>query len=240
MKDVILIPTYNEKENIQHTIACVFNYVTNVEIVVIDDNSPDGTRDIVREMQKKDPRIFLLERDKKEGLGAAYKSAIANVLLDKDVRTIITMDADGSHDPIYLPEFYKLLQTYDLVVGSRYVKGGGVQDWEAWRLMLSRFGNIYSRMLTNLNVRDLTAGFVGVRRDILEKIDWSEVGSTGYAYQIEFKYHCIKEGKSQVVETPILFKNRREGESKISNHIIREGLKTPFKLFIKKWQKTRI
>ncbi len=239
MKDVILIPTYNEKENVRELIPKIFALVPEAHITVIDDNSPDGTAAQVRRLMREYPALSIIERPKKEGLGAAYKDALGRVIRDPEVFSVTTMDADGSHDPSYVPLLLEGAREYDLVIGSRYISGGGVENWEPWRMYLSRFGNLYSRFFTGLPVRDLTAGFVCIQKELLEKIDFTRFGSSGYAYQIEFKFHCIHSLGAKWKETPIIFKNRREGESKMSRHIIREGLKTPIRLFFERFARTK-
>lgn len=230
MKDTIIIPTYNERENISPLVKEIFDLLPDTHILVVDDSSPDGTAEVVKSLMVHYANLSLHIRKTKEGLGAAYKDVLKKLAGDGTIRNITTMDADGSHSPDYLPLLLKESVRYDLVIGSRYIKGGGVENWEPWRYMLSKYGNIYARMLTGLPVQDLTAGFVCFKRDLLDKIDLDAIGSGGYAYQIEFKFHCVKQGAT-IKEIPIIFKNRREGESKMSNHIIREGLKTPLKLF---------
>lgn len=238
MKDIILIPTYNERENIKILVPRIFSILPDVFIKVIDDNSPDGTAAAVEELMKSLSNLSILRRAKKEGLGEAYKDAIKRIVGDKSIRSITSMDADGSHDPSCLPEFFKNLSRYDVVIGSRYIKGGGVEKWELWRQFLSKSGNLYSQVLTGLSVRDLTAGFMCMRREILEKVDFSELGPAGYAYLIELKYYLIKKLEARFLEVPIIFKSRREGESKISHQIIREGLMTPLKIFLKRiWRR---
>ncbi len=171
-------------------------------------------------------------------MGEAYKDAMQRVIEDKNVRSVITMDADGSHSPQYLKEFLNNISQYDLVIGSRYVKDGGVENWEFWRRNLSRFGNLYAKTLTGLPINDFTAGFMCIRREFLEKLDFNRVGAAGYSFLIELKFYLINKLKAQVKEVPIIFKSRREGESKISNQIIREGMKTPWRLFFKRiWKK---
>jgi dolichol-phosphate mannosyltransferase len=234
MKDIILFPTYNERENIKIIVPEIFNLYPEINILVIDDNSPDETAREVESLMVKYPNLLLLERKNKTGLGDAYKEAIQKVIKDKDLRSVITMDADGSHDPKYIKDFLRNIEAYDLVVGSRYTKGGGVENWEFWRKMLSKFGNLYVNILIGFKIKDLTAGFVCARRDLLEKINFSKIDSSGYAYQIEFKYYCVNVLKAKYKEVPIIFKKRREGESKISKQIIREGVIAPLKIFLKK------
>jgi len=237
MKDFILIPTYNERENISIIIPELMDLVPEANILVIDDSSPDGTADVVKELSLKYPNVHLLSRKKKKGLGAAYKDAFKKVLENNDVRYIITMDADGSHHPSYVPEIIKLMKNSNLVLGSRYIKGGGVESWELWRLLLSKYGNIYPRLASGLGVRDMTSGFTCLDSDTARKIDFEKIGASGYAYLMEFKFHIINDLGAKFSEYPIIFRSRREGESKMSSHIILEGLKTPFKLFLRRLTK---
>lgn len=230
---LILLPTYNEKENVRIIIPELFSLYPKISILVIDDNSPDGTADEVGRLMSKYEKLKIMNRQEKSGLGDAYKAGIQFALEKFRFKAIVTMDADGSHDPEYVRGMLDKLDSADLVVGSRYCKGGGVESWEFWRKNLSRFGNLYSKILVNINVGDLTAGFVAVKRKILEKINFGRIGSSGYAYQIEFKNYCVKKCGAQPAEVPIVFKSRREGESKMSSQIISEGVMTPLKIFIK-------
>ena len=200
-------------------------------MLVIDDNSPDGTATKVSDLMKQYPNLGLLSRSRKEGLGAAYKHAIQYVLDKGNVGKIIMMDADGSHGVEYIEKMLEECDSYDFVIGSRYVAGGGSEDWQLSRYLLSLYGNLYSRILTGLQVRDQTAGFYCFRGDLLRKMDMDSIRASGYAFQVDLKYHAIRERGASVKEIPILFKNRRAGESKISSAIIREGLKTPLRLF---------
>jgi len=234
MKDIVLIPTYNEKENIKNIIEDIFRLYPNINIKVIDDNSNDGTALIVEKLINKYKNLSILKREKKTGLGEAYKDGIKKILLDSDIGSVITMDADGSHQPIYIKILLENIVNYDLVIGSRYIKDGGVSDWGYIRRILSRLGNIYSKFLTKSKINDLTAGFICVKKDLLEKIKFEEIASNGYAYQIEFKNYCEKKLLAKFIEIPIIFKSRFGGESKMSNQIISEGLITPIKIFFKK------
>lgn len=238
MKDIILLPTYNERENIKFIIPEIFRIVPDIHIIVIDDNSPDGTASEVGKLMFLYPKLSIIERKSKNGLGEAYKDAMSRVIKDKEVRSVITMDADGSHSPKYLPDLLKHIADYDLIIGSRYIEGGGVENWEMWRRNLSKFGNIYAKLLTGLKVDDLTAGFICVRRELLDKLDFDRISSSGYSFTIEIKYYLINNHQAKTIETPILFKTRREGESKISNQIISEGAIVPWKIFLKRiWKK---
>jgi len=231
-KRVILMPTYNERENIALIVPEIFALLPEVHMLVIDDNSPDGTQGVVRELMKKYPNLELYAREKKEGLGKAYTAGMRRVLQDSSVEAIITMDADGSHAAEYLP---KLLDAYtrgaDLTIGSRYTKGGGIENWEMWRYALSKYGNLYARTMTGLPIRDLTAGFMCIRAGTLRKINLDAIGASGYAFLMDLKFNLVHVGKAIVKEVPIIFRTRREGESKISHHIISEGLRTPLRLF---------
>ena len=229
MHDVIIIPTYNERENIRLLIPKIFARVPKVFVLVVDDNSPDGTSDEVKKMMKKYPRLGLLPKEKKEGLGAAYKYALAHIAQDSSIKTIITMDADGSHDPQFLETMLYEREQYDLVIGSRYISGGRTINWPLFRKFLSRSGNIYARYITGISVYDLTSGFMAFNRAVLEKINLNTIRPTGYSYQIEFKYACIQAGVSYM-EIPITFKEREFGQSKINSRIIFEGILTPLRL----------
>lgn len=233
MKDLILLPTYNERNNVQIIIDKIFSLLPDIYILVVDDNSPDKTAEVVFDLMKQYPHLSILQRQKKTGLGDAYKEAMQRAVADKNIRAVITMDADGSHSPEYLRDFLANIDQYDLIIGSRYVKGGGVENWEFWRRKLSSFGNMYARILSRLEIRDITAGFTCVRREVIEKIDLKNISSSGYAYLMEFKFMCVHLAKARVKEVPIIFKSRMGGESKISNQIIREGLIVPWKLMFK-------
>lgn len=238
MIDILLLPTYNERENVKKIVPEIFELLPELNILVIDDNSPDGTALAVEEMMANFPNLNILKRANKTGLGNAYKEAMLMMLTRNDLRSIITMDADGSHQSKYLLDFLSNIEKYDLIIGSRYVNGGGVENWEMWRRYLSRFGNLYSKMLTGLPINDFTAGFMCIKKDLLNKVDFTSIGASGYSFLIELKFNLINDLKASVYEVPIMFKVRREGESKLSNSIISEGMKTPWRLFLKKiWKK---
>ncbi len=232
-KTIILLPTYNERGSIARIIPEIFMINPDLHILVIDDNSPDGTAEEARLLMRTYPNLDLLSRPEKQGLGAAYKAGILRVLADPTVGRVCTMDADGSHAPEYLSGILAASETYDLVIGSRYVKGGGIENWERWRYLLSAWGNVYARTVMGLPIRDLTAGYMCFRADILRAIDLSKVQASGYAFLMELKFHTIRTFHGKFKELPIVFKARWEGESKISGHIIREGLLTPWKLRFK-------
>lgn len=238
MKDIILLPTYNERENVAWIIPEIFSLVPDIHVLVIDDNSPDQTAEVVRGLASRYPNLSLIVREKKTGLGNAYKDTMRQLIHDQDIRSLLTMDADGSHSPEYLKELLTDISDYDLVIGSRYVAGGGVEDWEPWRKFLSRFGNMYSKFFTGLKINDFTAGFMCIRREFLERLAFEKIGSSGYSFLIELKFYLIHDFKARVKEVPIIFKSRREGESKISHQIIREGIKAPLRLFLRRiWKK---
>lgn len=231
---VILLPTYNERDNIQLIIPEIFAVSPEVCVLVIDDNSPDGTGDQVRALMQIYPNLKLLARPKKNGLGEAYKAGMVHVLADNDVKKIITMDADGSHSTEYLRDILHASNTHDLVVGSRYVQGGGIENWEKWRYLLSKWGNFYARIVMGIPIRDSTAGYMCFRASLLRKIDFSHVQASGYAFLMELKFRAVHSFACSFKEVPIIFKARRGGESKISGHIVREGLLIPWKLRFKK------
>lgn len=229
MKDVILIPTYNERELIGDLIEEVFRVVPDAIVMVIDDNSPDDTAGAVCELQERYPGLQLHVRPEKRGLGSAYVEVFTKLVPDESIRTITTMDADWSHHPRHLPELLRESEHADVVIGSRYVDGGSVPDWELWRRLLSWGGNMYARVVAGVPIRDLTAGFVCFHRTLLARIDLSQIHSEGYAYTIESKVFAHRLG-ARIREIPITFEERRGGESKISHHIIREGLLAPWRI----------
>jgi dolichol-phosphate mannosyltransferase len=229
-KTVILLPTYNERANVEYLIPRIFQLQPDVHALVIDDNSPDGTAGAVREMMLTYPNLGLLLRPGKQGLGAAYKAGMMKALRDPDVAAIITMDADGSHAPEYLAALRKQGQTYKLVVGSRYVPGGAIEGWEPWRYWLSSWGNFYTRTITQIPLRDITAGFMHIDASLLRDRAVEQLRASGYAFLMELKWHIVHTLRASSTEVPIVFASRREGESKISQHIITEGLLTPWRI----------
>lgn len=233
-KTVILLPTYNERDNVALIVPEIFAANPELHVLVIDDNSPDGTAEEVQSLMRTYPNLALLSRPAKQGLGEAYKAGMLQVLADRDVEKILTMDADGSHGAEYLPALLRASGTHDLVIGSRYVHGGGIENWEKWRYLLSKWGNLYARTVTGLPVKDLTAGYMCFRTGLLREIDFSRMHASGYAFLMELKYCAVHTLKCSYIEVPIIFKVRRGGESKISGHIVREGLITPWKLRFKK------
>ncbi len=233
VKNCIIVPTYNERENIGGIIEKVFSILPGISLFVVDDNSPDGTAEHVRELQKKYPQLMLLVRNQKSGLGSAYRDTFRQVLPDSELERIIIMDGDGSHDPGYIPEMLELSNADTVIIGSRYVTGGGTENWELWRRILSRAGNKYSRVIAGLPIHDCTAGFMCIPAAYLRRISIEQLHVSGYAFLIELKYMLSQAGAS-FKEIPIIFANRYRGASKISNHIISEGVITPWLLRFKK------
>lgn len=235
-KYVILMPTYNEAENIEKIASRIMDEYSDISLKIIDDNSPDGTGKIVENLTQKYPRLSLLKRQGKEGLGRAYTHGFKVVMAEPDITHVFMMDADMSHNPAYLGKMMELSQMYDLVVGSRYTNGGNTVGWEAWRKMLSFFGNMYARTVTRMPLRDMTGGYNCINVKYLKMIDLDSVSSSGYAFIMELKYALYKAGAT-IVETPIIFENRLGGESKISNNIISEGIMAPWKMLWKNLKK---
>jgi dolichol-phosphate mannosyltransferase len=229
----VIVPTYNESKSIELIIREIKKVVPTIRILVVDDNSPDGTHHIVESLAKADPSIRLLLREKKEGLGKAYINAFTELRKDPTVEKIIMMDADFSHDPKYLPKLIDASKKAELVIGSRYIAGGDTQGWEKWRKLLSTFANFYCRVITRMNINDSTGGFNLITLRHLDDALLQKIHLSGYAFQMELKYLLWKKGL-RIVEIPILFKNRREGESKMSNHIIIEGVFAPWRMILKK------
>lgn len=233
MKDFVVIPTYNERENIKLLVPVIFGLLPEVNILVVDDNSPDGTAEIIRDLQKKYSNLNLLENPKKNGLGNAYISGFKQVLNDNSVSHIITMDADFSHSPADIKRLLDSASGYGLVIGSRYVRGGSIAKWELWRRILSWGGNLYVRLVLRYPIRDWTSGFTCISVDTLRRVNLDELDLSGYAFLQELKYLILRADVS-FMEIPILFGSRREGESKISGFIIREGITGPWKMRLKK------
>lgn len=221
MKTLVVIPTYNEKENIQAIIPAIFAQNLGVEILVVDDNSPDGTGAIVREMQKNLPLLHLLSRPGKQGLGKAYIAGF-RWGMDHGFDIITEMDADFSHRPEDLGPLLKKLQSNDFAVGSRYISGGRTVNWGLLRKIISRGGGIYARLILGFPLNDWTGGFNAWKKEVLQGIDLSSVESNGYSFQIELKYKAMKKG-FQGAESPIVFEDRRVGQSKMSLKIVIEA-----------------
>lgn len=224
-RGIIVIPTYNEIENIEVILEKVFSLDLGVDILIVDDNSPDKTYVKVQELIDTDlykGQLHLVIRQNKEGLGKAYIEGF-KWCLARDYAFIIEMDADLSHDPKYLPSFIENIKEYDLVIGSRYVKGGGVVNWSLLRKFISFGGSTYARTILGISIKDVTGGFKCFRREVLEAIDLDNIMSAGYAFQIEMNYRTILKG-FKVKEVPIIFEDRVAGKSKMSKKIFIEAL----------------
>jgi dolichol-phosphate mannosyltransferase len=222
-KALVIIPTYNERENIPRIVPAILAQDPSFEVLVVDDGSPDGTGQVVDEMAAIDPRIHVLHRAGKLGLGTAYIAGF-KWALERDYAYMCEMDADFSHPLDTLPQFLKAIQNADLVIGSRYMNGQiNVVNWPISRLFLSYSANIYARAITSLPVFDATAGFKCFRRKVLESIDLDDVKSNGYAFQIEMTYRAWRKG-FRIVEIPIVFTDRTLGASKMSKKIVREAV----------------
>lgn len=223
MKTLIIIPTYNEIENIQKLIKEIFNHVDpQTHLLIVDDNSPDGTGQLVDVMVQSNSRIHVLHRPRKMGLGTAYVAGF-RYALERDFDVIFEMDCDFSHDPKYLPVFQQEIERADAVIGSRYIPGGSVVNWGLRRRILSRGGSIYAKLVLGLPFNDLTGGFNCWRRSVIEAIGPSSLKSDGYAFQIEMKYKAHRKG-FRIHEVPIVFEDRHLGHSKMSQKIVFEAM----------------
>ncbi len=219
---VLVVPTYNEVENLAEVIARVHRSCPDVHVLVVDDASPDGTGELADRLASADERIAVVHRPGKAGLGAAYRHGF-RVALESGYQVIGEMDADGSHQPEHLPRLFEALETADVVIGSRWVPGGAVVDWSWRRRALSRGGNRYVRLLLGIDVRDATAGFRLYRRDALHRLDLAAVQATGYVFQTELAWRAIRAGL-RVVEVPIEFVDRKNGDSKMTTRVALESL----------------
>ena len=230
----VILPTYNEAENLERIAGAVLEQLpASGRILIVDDNSPDGTGEIADRLAESSESIQVLHRQRKEGLGPAYLAGF-HVALDAGAELIIEMDADFSHDPAYLPALIEATETADLAIGSRYVTGGGVADWGPMRRFISRGGSAYARAALGLPVRDLTGGFKCFRRRVLEAINIDTIEARGYAFQVETTYRAIRAG-FRVVEVPIVFTDRREGSSKMSKSIVAEAMWRVPAMRLRRW-----
>ncbi len=227
-KTLVVIPTYNERDNIVQLLPIVLRQQREVEVLVVDDGSPDGTASAVQEMMKEEPRIHILQRPAKMGLGSAYVAGFKYALANGYDR-VFEMDADFSHNPAEIPVFLEKSQEFDLVIGSRYTNGVRVLNWPIKRLLLSYSANVWTRFMTGLPLHDATGGFKCYRRAVLEAINLDRIKSNGYAFQIEMSYKAWKKG-FRLVEIPIVFLDRRTGSSKMSREIVREAFFMLWKL----------
>jgi dolichol-phosphate mannosyltransferase len=229
VRTIVVLPTYNERENVGALLAAVRSTLPAADVLVVDDNSPDGTASIVEETAAELGQIKLLRRPGKHGLGSAYREGFA-VALDEGYEAVVSMDVDFSHDPTSLPELLALLDAgADAVIGSRYVPGGATVDWPLHRRILSRWGNRYTSLVLRLQVRDCTSGFRAYRASALAAIEPSSTTAEGYAFLTELVRRLVRSGY-RVMESPIVFRDRRYGESKMSSRIIVESM-----LLVTRW-----
>jgi len=228
-RPLVVIPTYNEADNIERLIEEVTQAVEGVRVMIVDDNSPDGTGEIVRKIAEKNPDVLLETRPGKLGLGTAYVHGFKRALSIPDVDCVFGMDPDFSHSPEYLPDFIEAMKENDLVVGSRYLEGISVVNWPIRRLIISYFANTYARVITGLPLRDCTSGFCCYKREVLERINLDAVRARGYSFLVEMKYRAHKLG-FRIGEVPIIFFERRSGQTKMSKFDILEAVFTVWKL----------
>ncbi len=231
MKAIVIIPTYNEIHNIQKLLHDLLAMYTFIDVLVVDDNSPDGTAEYVERVGETDQRVKIIKRAEKMGLGTAYVAGF-KYALSNGYDVAIEMDADNSHDPKELKQFLDNIKEYDLVIGSRYIYGVRVINWPIRRLLLSYFANLYTRIITGMPVKDGTGGFKCFRRKVLESIDLDAIHSNGYSFQIEMNFKAWKKG-FRLIEVPITFTDRVQGTSKMSKKIVREAIFMVWKLRFK-------
>lgn len=230
-KPLVIIPTYNERDNIKTVLNIVFGLnIPGLCVLIVDDNSPDQTAEIIKDLQKTNDKLFLIEREGKLGLGTAYIAGF-RFALENGFDYIFEMDADLSHDPREIPNFLRIIEDADLVIGSRYLKGVNVINWPLSRLILSVFASQYTRIITGMPISDCTAGFKCFRREVLEAIPFEDVRSNGYSFQIEMNFKAWKRG-FRILELPIVFTDRTVGKSKMSRKIMYEAAYMVWKLKI--------
>jgi len=222
LKAMVVIPTYNERDNIEKLAEEILNLDNDIHMLIVDDNSPDGTGDIVEGLAKENKRIHLIRRKGKLGLGSAYREGF-NYALDSGAEYIIEMDADFSHDPAKIPELLGEAKKTDVAIGSRYLNGVSVVNWPIRRLILSYSANVYARFITGLKISDCTSGFKCFNRKVLETINLDRIKSDGYSFQIEMNYKCVEKGFG-IAEIPIIFIDRYAGSSKMSKRIVAEAV----------------
>jgi len=226
---LVVVPTYNERENIERLIRSLLGQPLNLAVLVVDDNSPDGTGQIADQIAEREPRVRVIHREGKLGLGTAYIAGFKWALANTDARYIFEMDADFSHDPHAIPLFLEKIRDADLVIGSRYVQGVTVVNWPLSRLILSVSANIYTRIVTGMPLHDATGGFKCFRREVLMALPLDHIKSDGYSFQIEMNFHAWKRG-FRIIEIPIVFTDRLVGASKMSRRIIWEAAFMVWKL----------
>jgi len=219
----LVLPTYEEAENLEPFVKAVLPKLpAEARVLIVDDNSPDGTGEIAKRLEAEEERVHFLHREHKEGLGPAYIAGFRKALAE-GAGLVLEMDADFSHDPAYLPRLLEAAKRADLVIGSRYVDGGGVRNWGPLRRLISRGGSAYARFILGVEVKDLTGGFKCFRREVLETIDLEAVDARGYAFQIEMTYRALEAG-FEVAEVPIVFRDREVGKSKMDSSIVGEAM----------------
>lgn len=228
MKTVVVIPTYNECENLEKLTTKVLAQDESISILIVDDNSPDGTGDLADKMVAVNPKISVLHRPGKLGLGSAYREGF-RLAMQQGADYVVEMDADFSHDPEILPHFLQKMANFDLVIGSRYLNGVSVVNWPIRRLILSYSASVYTRLITGLKISDCTSGFKCFSRKVLDRINLDEIKSDGYSFQIEMNFRCVEQG-FRVGEVPIIFIDRHAGSSKMSKKIVREAVIMVWKL----------
>lgn len=227
---MVVVPTYNEKDNIERLVRAILDLKRELHVLIVDDNSPDGTGEIADRLAGSLSEVHVIHRKGKLGLGSAYREGF-RYALKEGAPLIFEMDADFSHDPSYLPLFLEKINDYDVVVGSRYLNGVSVVNWPIRRLMLSYGANIYTRIVTGLRLTDCTGGFKCFRREVLASIDLGRIKSDGYSFQIEMNYRCMEKG-FRIGEVPIIFIDRHAGSSKMSKKIVREAVVMVWRLRI--------
>ncbi|MGH9967677.1 MAG: polyprenol monophosphomannose synthase [Pyrinomonadaceae bacterium] len=223
MRAIVVVPTYNERANLEQLVEKIQQFSGGLHVLIVDDNSPDGTGALADELSRKNPgQVFVLHREKKEGLGTAYVEGFKQVL-QKDYEYILQMDADLSHDPSYLPRFFEEIKNHDLVVGSRYLNGISVVNWDLKRLILSKTATNYVRFVTGIPVTDATSGYNCWRREALEAVGFEDFFSSGYVFLVEMKYKAYRKG-FRMGEVPIIFVERKSGNSKMDWRVILEAI----------------
>ena len=233
---MLIIPTYNERDNIENLVSRIHKAAPGEPIFFVDDNSPDGTADAIRSVRQRDADVHLMVRPGKGGYGSACRDAMEKILRENLAPYVIQFDADLSHPPEMLPRMIDALRTWPVVIGSRYIDGGGSQNWDFRRRCLSYGANVYARLLTGVPVHDMTAGFVGYQTAILRKIDLSQIRSEGYAFLMEMKFNLNRCGAT-FHELPIIFVERNSGKSKFSRKIMFEGVRFPVKAMMLRMQR---
>jgi dolichol-phosphate mannosyltransferase len=232
MQAIAVVPTYNERSNLEQLVEKIQQFLPSLHILIVDDNSPDGTGELAEELSKRNPgQIFVLHRQRKEGLGKAYVDGFKEVL-KKDYEYILQMDADLSHDPAHLPSFFEQIEHHDLVIGSRYLHGISVVNWDLKRLIMSKTATNYVRFVTGMPLTDTTSGYNCWRREALETIGFENVFSSGYVFLVEMKYKAYRKG-FRIAEVPIIFVERKSGDSKLDWGVIFEAIWGVLKLRFK-------